>query len=194
MTIGCQFSLYPMTDRFIEVIMDSIADLRKDKLLTIETDDLSTMLQGPVEQVFSALENCFARASAQTGHVVMNVTFSHGCPGESGGGCCKTGIHKEEKMKFNKKALLSQIADFPVSAQFALYPLNMVSYMDVIYREIKKAEKLVSVTPKHYCTRLDGPCPHVFQAIAQSLVDSVQTVPHVVVTAVISKGSPTVNL
>ena len=45
MYLGCQFSLYPMTDRFIEVILDGLTGIRAEgDRLRVETDDLSTLL------------------------------------------------------------------------------------------------------------------------------------------------------
>ncbi len=190
--IGCQFSLYPMTDQFIDVILDAIADLKNDTKLRVATDAVSTMLFGPSEHIFQSLETCFVRASKKTKHVVMNITFSHGCPGEPETRCCATNHPKKaEKKVLEMYKQTKEQAKLPVSAQFALYPLNTPKYMDYIYEEIEKAKQLVTVTPKHYCTRLDGNITDVLRTIQQSLENTIQKTQHVVVTAIISTGSPT---
>ena len=74
---GARFSLYPMTDRFVPVILDAIEGLR-DGGLEVETDDVSTFLGGPRDAVFGALGRAFARAAGSGEHMVMNVLFSYG--------------------------------------------------------------------------------------------------------------------
>lgn len=189
--IGCQFSLYPITDEFVKVILHAIDDIQKDKNLRVETDDLSTLLLGPSEDVFRALKTCFLRAAASATHIVMQVTFSHGCPGEPEERCCIENHTKLAQGSNPKKYKKSKPSHIPASAQFALYPLNESKYMDIIYNEIEKAKQLVTVSAKHYCTRLDGDALDVFTAIQQSLENSIHQANHVVVTAIISKGSPT---
>ena len=74
---GARFSLYPMTDRFVPVILHAIEGLR-DGGLEVETDDVSTFLGGPPDAVFGALRRAFARAAGSGEHVVMTVLFSYG--------------------------------------------------------------------------------------------------------------------
>ncbi len=74
---GARFSLYPMTDRFVPVILDAIQGLRQPGLV-VESDDVSTFLGGHPETVFGALRRTFARAAAGGEHVVMPVLFSYG--------------------------------------------------------------------------------------------------------------------
>ncbi len=174
-----------MTDKYIDVILDAIKDLKNDKDIEVETDDLSTMLKGSSVNVFQALETVFLRASKQTDHVVMNITFSHGCPGEPNELCCNTCNCDEEKME--TKTMSVKKSGLAVSAQFALYPMNNPEYMDIIYNEIKQAKNIVTVTPKHFCTRLDGDAHDIFRAIEQSLINTVEKTKHVVITAIISK-------
>lgn len=187
MTIGCQFSLYPMTDRFEEVILDAVADLKKDADadLRIETDDISTMLIGPADKVFSAVMHCFLKACKSAEHVALNVTFSHGCPGEPGEPCCTPAGKKHTTPA--AKTIQKKQSGILVSAQFALYPLNAPTYMDTIYREIEKVKQIVTVKPKHFCTRLDGDASAVFDALQNSLSAASENVTHVVVTATVSK-------
>lgn len=175
-----------MTENYVKVILDAIDDLKKDTTLTVESDDVSTMLFGPSRNVFRALKTCFVKASKQTEHVVMDVTFSHGCPGEPTERCCAakhTGAPTGEKKTLTKE----EPTGITAAAQFALYPLNSQKYMDVIYEEIEQAKKLVNVSAKHYCTRLDGDVSDILTAIRQSLENAICSVPHVVVTAILSK-------
>jgi energy-coupling factor transport system substrate-specific component len=74
---GARFSLYPMTDRFVPVIMHAIQGLRETGL-DVETDDVSTFIGGDMDLVFGTLEKTFARAASRGTHVVMTVLLSHG--------------------------------------------------------------------------------------------------------------------
>lgn len=188
MTIGCQFSLYPMTDRFTQIVVNIISDLKMRRDIQITSDDLSTMLIGPSETIFSLIASCFLKASKRTDHVVVNVTFSRGCPGEPDDSCC-TPTDTLQKLPFSKsKTSLKRLNDMPVSAQFALYPMGNKNYMDVIYQEIEGTKKIVSTTPKHFCTRLDGDIKDVFTALKNSFDHAGESTSHVVLTATISNA------
>jgi uncharacterized protein YqgV (UPF0045/DUF77 family) len=176
-----------MTDRYIEVITSAVQELEAFTGLDVESGDVSTMLRGPVQDVFEAVSACFLNASHAADHVVLSATFSHGCPGDPGEACCGISSgpadhHASAHPKGYIKAL-----DLPVAAQFALYPLNSDSYMDTIYREIEAAKKIVTVTPEHFCTRLDGDVAAVFAVLQSALTATTADVSHVVLTATISK-------
>ncbi len=74
---GARFSLYPMTDRYVPVILHAIEGLDKTGL-DVETDDVSTFLGGDQDTVFAALERAFTRAAQGGDHVVMTVLLSYG--------------------------------------------------------------------------------------------------------------------
>jgi energy-coupling factor transport system substrate-specific component len=191
MFVGCQFSLYPMTDRFVEIILDAVETLHGRDDLRVETDDLSTLLVGAPEPLFAALEECFLRAAASPGHLVLNATFSRGCPGEPDDPIC----HPAQPGSAPAALLdVRQIepAGVPVAAQFALYPLGVPHYMEVIYREIE-ATKSEGVFDhgKHFCTRLQGDARQVFAGLRNAFERAANEAGHVVITATISKGSPT---
>jgi len=186
MIIGCQFSIYPMTENFVEVITGAISGLKEAKNLDIESDDISTMLRGEAGEVFTAVADCFLKASAVAGHVVLSVTFSHGCPGEPGEACCIP-AGPSRHIHAPKSSAKIRPSGVPVAAQFALYPMGDADCMPVIYREIEAAKKIVNVTPKHFCTRLDGDAAAVFRVLQDALVATTTAASHVVVTATVSK-------
>ncbi|MEX2356461.1 MAG: YkoF family thiamine/hydroxymethylpyrimidine-binding protein [Thermaerobacterales bacterium] len=74
---GCRFSLYPMTDGFVPVILNAVKTLDEPGI-EVQTDDVSTCLVGDEGRIFAALQRCLARAAASGDHVVMNATFSKG--------------------------------------------------------------------------------------------------------------------
>lgn len=74
---GARISLYPMTDRYVEVILGAVEGLR-ERGLQLETDDVSTFVGGDPDAVYDAVETVFARAARAGDHVVMTVLLSHG--------------------------------------------------------------------------------------------------------------------
>ncbi|TIX23844.1 MAG: HMP/thiamine-binding protein, partial [Mesorhizobium sp.] len=57
---GAQISLYPMCDDFVGVILKAISamDFYRPNF-RIETDDISTLIVGPPEQLFPAIRDLF---------------------------------------------------------------------------------------------------------------------------------------
>jgi uncharacterized protein YqgV (UPF0045/DUF77 family) len=192
MLIGCQFSLYPMTDQFIEVILAAVKGLHERKDLRVETDDLSTLLIGAPEPLFEALETCFVKAAATASHLVLSATFSRGCPGEPDDPICHPALPDKTAAAQESDSTEREAVGIEVAAQFALYPLGIASYMEVIYREIE-ATKATGVfgRSKNFCTRLEGDVYHVFAALRTAFERAANDAGHVVITATISKGGPT---
>src|SRR2546425_7544564 len=131
---GARFSLYPMTDRYVPVILDAIKGL-KDTGLEVETDDVSTFLGGDRDRVFGEVERVFACAARTGEHVVMTLLLSHGCPGETY--CESTG----ERRAPGRSARPGGKTGVTTSCQWSLYPLGVPGYMDVIYREIDRTKQ-----------------------------------------------------
>lgn len=190
MFVGCQFSLYPMTDNFVEVILDAIDGLQDRQDLRVESDDLSTLVIGASDPLFEVLEKCFLKAAANAGHVVLTATFSRGCPGEPDDPLCQPAKPTETHLD-PMGAQTEKLSGVNVAAQFSLYPLGNPGYMDIIYREIDATKKAgVFSRAKHFCTRLEGDAYQIFTALRTAFDRAANEVGHVVITATISKGSP----
>ena len=182
---GARFSLYPMTDRYIPVILDAIKGLR-DTGLEVETDDVSTFVGGDRDRVFGELRRVFVAAARTGEHVVMTVLLSHGCPGETY--CESTG---EIRMPA-QAATDGAKTGVPVSAQWSLYPLGSDSYMDLIYREIERTKKAgVFAKGAHFVSGLRGDLSEVLGAIGASFDAACADAGHVVAHATLSANSPT---
>ena len=80
---GAQVSLYPMTDDFVGVIVGALDALEPyRRTFRIETDDISTLLVGPPDQLFPAMRDLFVAAAASGTHCVLAATVSRKCAGE----------------------------------------------------------------------------------------------------------------
>ena len=182
---GARFSLYPMTDRYVAVILDAIKGLR-DTGLEVETDEVSTFIGVDRDRVFGELARVFAAAARTGEHVVMTVLLSHGCPGETY--CEATG----EVRVPAPAAAEGEKSGVAVSAQWSLYPLGSDGYMDVIYREIGRTKQAgVFAKGAHFVSGLRGDLTDVVGAIRASFDAACADAGHVVAHATVSANSPT---
>jgi uncharacterized protein YqgV (UPF0045/DUF77 family) len=182
---GARISLYPMSDRYVPIILDAIKGLDRTGL-EVETDDVSTFLGGDRDQVFAELERIFAAAARTGEHVVMTVLLSHGCPGETY--CEATGEIRAPRTA-PPTAAKSGVS---VACQWSLYPLGVDGYMDVIYREIDRTKKAgVFAKGQHFVSSLGGDLTDVLTAVRTSFDAACADAGHVVAHATFSANSPT---
>ena len=196
---GTQFSLYPMTADFVPAIMRGIAalDAYKDRIRR-ETDDLSTLMVGPPDQVVRAMRDAFIATAGGGGHVVLAGTLSRGCPGESDDPICSA--EAIVPLKPGEALVASSVARYQpgplsglkTSAQISLYPLGTEAHMARIGACIDFLKAVgVYDKSKHFCTKLKGDAAEVFAAIERSYLDFAPANAHVVLTITVSAGSPT---
>ncbi len=181
---GARFSIYPMTDRYVPLILGAIDGLR-DRGLEIETDDVSTFLGGDRNAVWSSLEEAFAKAARSGEHVVMSALISHGCPGET---YCEPDPHTGTAAA----PIVRAGTGIQAACQWSLYPLGEPGYMEVINREIDRTKQAgVFRKGAHFVSRLDGDLSEVLAAIRRSFDETCGSVGHVVAHLTLSANSPT---
>ena len=181
---GARFSLYPMTDRFVPVILGAIDTLGSSGL-EVETDDVSTFIKGDRNAVWATLEDSFAKAARSGEHVVMTALISHGCPGEE---LCEidplTGSAGAPRVHPGKGVT--------VSCQWSLYPLGEPDYMDVIYKAVAdtKADGVFS-KGRHFVSHLEGDLDRVLTSIRRTFDAACESAAHVTAHITLSANSPT---
>jgi uncharacterized protein YqgV (UPF0045/DUF77 family) len=122
MFIGCQFSIYPMSDNYKEIIVKAIKNTYPHDV-RISTDDISTTVIGNIDNVFTYITNCYINClEIFTGHIAMNCLFSIGYPGEDDEEIC----HSDKN--FTPRIVTNTNLD--TAGQFALMPLKKTDYMD----------------------------------------------------------------
>jgi energy-coupling factor transport system substrate-specific component len=183
---GASFSIYPMSDGFMDIILSSLKKVDTSKVW-MRTDDVSTCVRGRSEHVFDVVKAIFLNASKNGDHVVLNATFSNGCPGDSAGDAYMA----EDPALMNH--VLTQKISQEVATQFALYPLGIPGYMDVIMEQIKTVEQQgVFNGGVHYASRLDGDANKVFTALESAFEGARNSdSSHIVMTVTMSANSPT---
>ncbi|RNA68638.1 YkoF family thiamine/hydroxymethylpyrimidine-binding protein [Alteribacter keqinensis] len=184
--VGCRFSIYPMADNFVDIIIGALKEVDTSKVW-MKTDDVSTCVRGRSEHVFDVTKAIFTHAAKTGVHVVFNGTFSIGCPGDSEGDTYMS----ESDERLNEEA--SRVEKVEVATQFALYPLNNPDYMQVIADQVGVAADHGTFTKGvHYASRLDGDVHDVFQSLEEAFVNASKTDDrsHVTMTAAVSANSP----
>jgi uncharacterized protein YqgV (UPF0045/DUF77 family) len=77
--ISAQVSLYPLRRAHVSPVIEQALHVFQAHGLAVRPGDMSTLVTGDDEAVFLSLKELFEQA-AQTGDVVMVVTFSNACP------------------------------------------------------------------------------------------------------------------
>jgi energy-coupling factor transport system substrate-specific component len=199
MFCGAQVSLYPMTDNFVRVIVGAIEALEPYRpALRTETDDISTLIVGPPEQLFPAMRDLFVKAAQTDLHCVLAATVSRGCPGEPDDPIC-TPLEpavQDQPLASRVESAVSHVAAAPqtgriVSAQFSLYPLGDGHHMDEIYGCIAFLKQSgVFDRSKNFCTKLRGDAGPVFATLSEAFLRFGAPQGHVALDLKVSANSP----
>lgn len=179
--VGCRFSLYPMSDQFVSIIVDAIAETNTFKVWH-ESDSISTCVRGKMKHVFNVVQTIYQHAASSKQHVVISATFSIGCPGDTTG---------DSYMEVDDVLCNEVSYDQDAKAQFALYPLGEVNYMDTIYSAMDIAEKRGTFAGGvHYASQLQGDISKIFDTLQEVFQSTTKETNHVVMTATIGCNSP----
>ncbi|RUV76593.1 MAG: HMP/thiamine-binding protein [Mesorhizobium sp.] len=196
---GAQISLYPMCDDFVGVILKAISamDFYRPNF-RIETDDISTLIVGPPEQLFPAIRDLFTSAAASGVHCVLSATVSRGCPGEPDDPICTpiSGSSHELSLAERIGAARAHVdgakkLEQEVAAQFSLYPLGEGHHMDEIYGCIDFLKTSgVFDRSKNFCTKLRGDAGPVFATLSEAFLRFGAPQGHVALDLTVSANSP----
>jgi uncharacterized protein YqgV (UPF0045/DUF77 family) len=196
---GAQVSLYPMADDFVDVILGAIGALEPYRpSFRIETDDISTLIVGPPEQLFPAMRDLFLAASHRGVHCVLAATVSRGCPGEPDDPICTpiAGSNHDRPLAERIAAAVRHVEAAPqtgqiVAAQFSLYPLGSGHHMDEIYGCIDFLKTSgVFDRSKNFCTKLRGDAGPVFATLSEAFLRFGAPEGHVALDLKVSANSP----
>ncbi len=183
-----RFSLYPLREDFVPLILDAIDGLARFDI-GVETDDLSTYLAGDESTLFEAVRASFGRVARSGAPLVLRATFSTEMPVEP-----------------TRDAYASHAGDEPgggmeswlperVNAQFALYPLGADTYRDTnraaIDSVIERARGAnVRVVERPLCTHLYGRGDDVFDVLRSAFITARAEVMHTVMTITVAANGP----
>ena len=78
MDVSCQFSLYPLGQTDLGPAIDAALSALSARGLSFEPGPMSTIVRGPLEEVFAALADAFGAAGEHA--TVLVATVSNACP------------------------------------------------------------------------------------------------------------------
>ncbi len=186
---GCRFTLYPMCDNFIDIILGGLERVDTSAVWS-ETDALSTVYRGKLDYVMDAVSALFASAWTESVHMAIEGQVSKGCPGDVSG---------DSKLTYEGEApnhAIVEAATQPCLCKLALYPMGVGDYIDDIARVWRMAEDR-GLNPQtiHYATRIEGSIHDVFAYLTDvcKLMEASESVHHYVLHFTINVNSPTVE-
>ena len=182
---GCRFSLYPMTDNFVSVILGALEKIDTSAVWS-QSDALSTVYRGKLPYVADAVRALFINAWQPEVHMALEGQFSKGCPGDTDG----DSLLDREGEAPNRAKIHDR--HFPVLCKLALYPMGTGDYIDEIAKVWRMAEA-EGLNPKtiHYATRIEGDVQKVFDYLEEVCRLMEQSVPHYILHFTLSVNSPT---
>lgn len=186
---GSRFTLYPMCDNFIDIILGGLERVDTSAVWS-ETDALSTVYRGKLDYVMDAVSALFASAWTEGVHMAIEGQVSKGCPGDVSG---------DSKLTYEGEApnhAIVEAATQPCLCKLALYPMGVGDYIDDIARVWRMAEDR-GLNPQtiHYATRIEGSIHDVFAYLTDvcKLMEASESVHHYVLHFTINVNSPTVE-
>ncbi|MDO4479410.1 MAG: YkoF family thiamine/hydroxymethylpyrimidine-binding protein [Lachnospiraceae bacterium] len=183
--VGCRFSLYPMSDNFIDLILGSL-EKTDTSCVWSESDALSTVYRGRLEYVADAVKALFINAYRDGVHMAIEGQFSKGCPGDVSGDS-----KLDEVGEAPNKAVVAE-KHFPVKCKFALYPMGCGDYISHIADVWRMAEdRGLQPTTIHYATRLTGDVHDIFDYLKDVCEKMDTAVSHYIIHFTMNCNSPT---
>ncbi|WP_411843417.1 YkoF family thiamine/hydroxymethylpyrimidine-binding protein [Salinicoccus sp. HZC-1] len=183
-TAGAQFTLFPMCDRFVEIILGALDEVDTANV-EMKTDDVNTEIRGSIEDIFDVMQAVFLHAAKTGEHVALSGTAAIGCPGDKSGmiqlESSGVALNQEKSTQIEQKA----------GAKFSLYPLGDTDYMKKIEAQIDfSSNPEIKVTPAQGATRLDGNANGIFKTLEKSFNNIAEAVDHVSMAFTVSANSP----
>ncbi|MBT9777032.1 thiamine-binding protein [Clostridium sp. MCC353] len=182
---GCRFTLAPMSDRYIDIILGAIQKVDTSKVWA-NTEKHSTLYRGKRIHVLDAVKACFVHAYDPSVHMTMEATFSKGCPGDT----------DAESYLAEDDTLLNDAATrdihFPVLCKISLYPMGVANYMEHIAHIVNYAiDQGIYAGSTHYVTVLECDIQKLFDYFNYVNAYCAEHISHYVFEATLSVNSPT---
>ncbi len=182
---GCRFNLSPMSDRYIDIIMEAIGKTNTSKVWS-KTEAHSTVYRGHQEHVIDTVKACFIHAWKPDVHMTMETTFSKGCPGDTDA----ESYLAEDKQLLN--AASTKDIHFPVLCKISLYPMGVSNYMEYIAHVVNYAiDQGIYQCSTHYATVLQCDVQELFDYFSYVTAYCGQHLSHYIFEATLSVNSPT---
>lgn len=194
--VGARVSLYPMSDRYVDIILGSLDDAAPAASgLTTQTSPVSTFAGGAERDLLAWLAALVAAAArrAEGAHLAAHILLSRGCPGEV---ACALPAGRPWAPDVD---LALPAAGVTAQADWSLYPLldagpdaAASDHMAPIMAAIERARGSgLYAGSEHYVTRLHGDVAEILTLVASAWLGTGAAVQHVTSHLLLSINSPT---
>lgn len=187
MGVGARVTLHPATDDFVPVILGALeAAAQAAPGVVARTGEVSTLLRGSEQEIADYVVALLGHATraTRTGHVVLTLALSRGCPGEVGCVLPTGDLVAVEPVRLTGTGLRA-------AAHWALYPLGTTDAMAGIADAIEQARAAGTWGgAENFATRLEGDVADVVATLVDTWATVGHQVAHVAAHATISVGSP----
>ncbi len=184
---GCRFSLSPMSDHFIDIILESSGKVHTEKVWSA-TDKLSTIYRGKRCHVMDAMKACFIHSWREGVHMTMEATVSKGCPGDTD---AESFLAEDDDLA-NEPEIKE--VHFPVVCKISLYPMGVSDYMKYIADVVNMSIDMgVYAKSSHYATILEGDVQELFSYFDRATAYCSANLSHYILEITLSVNSPTVE-
>ncbi len=185
---GCRFSIAPMSDQFIEIILGAIGKVDTSNIWG-QTDEFSTVYRGKREHVLDAVKACFVHSYRKGVHMTLNATLSKGCPGATEKDAALTDAVWSENEPANEP--LTRDIHFPAAAKIELYPMGTEDYLTHIENVVELAKEYgVFSRSAHYTTILKADIHKLFDFFSAAAEYCEQNTDHYVLGFTLAVNFP----
>lgn len=182
---GCKFSLYPMTDNFVEIILGALEKTDTSKVWK-KIDKLSTCVRGKREHIFDVTKGLFINAYRENIHMVFEGTFSKGCPGDTDA----DSFMEVDSIKMNEEKVKDK--NFSAVGKISFYPMGEGDYMEHIAKVVYIAKDYgVFAGSSHYASMIEGNIHDIFKALEEIFKYGEENISHYILQVTLSVNSPT---
>jgi len=182
--VGVNFSLYPMSNNFVDIILGSLEKTDTSKV-SMETDDVSTMMRGRTVHVFDVTKALVMHAANTGEHVALQATYVFSEVGNDE----ENDYFKMDNHRMNQ--YVSGEEEQFAAAKFSLYPLGRESYIDIVFDQMEHIKQHTDVIIKPFATKLEGTIENIFTGLEEVFQATINTgLKHVVMQVTISVNSP----
>ena len=180
--LACRFSLSPMCDGFVDVILGAIGKVGATAIRQ-HTDKLSTVYRGSQDGVEDAVEACFCHAFREGVHMTMEAAFSNLGEGED---------LPDATGRPNAPALAA--IHFPAVGKLSLYPLEGGSFDSWIGRLAERARVADVYRERSFDgVILEGDVQDIFACVHEVNTVCLEELGQYVLAFTLSVNSPTVE-
>lgn len=184
---GCRFSIYPMSDNYVDIILGAVKQIDTSKVWS-NTDHLSTLYRGRQSHVIDCVRAAFIYAGQTNNHLSSELIFSHGCPGD---------IEADSFLCVDdtiQNLSATELGQFKVYAKISFYTFGIANYMEHIMHVIALANQhQLNPQKSHYVTLIEGTATDLFSYFDAVLHYAHQHLSHYVLATTLSINSPSIQ-